>query len=50
MNDIAGNLSAVLQAVRGACAAASRRPDAVRLVAVSKTFSAEDIRTAAAAG
>lgn len=50
MNDIAGNLSAVLQAVRSACAGASRRPDSVRLVAVSKTFSAEDVRTAAAAG
>jgi PLP dependent protein len=50
MNDIAGKLSAVLQAIRSACAAAGRRPDAVRLVAVSKTFSAEDIRTAAAAG
>lgn len=50
MNDIAGNLAAVLQAVKSASLAAGRPPAAVRLVAVSKTFPAAAIRAAAAAG
>jgi len=50
MNDIAGNLAAVLQAVESAARAAGRSPAGVRLVAVSKTFPAAAIRAAAAAG
>ncbi|HZR35511.1 MAG TPA: YggS family pyridoxal phosphate-dependent enzyme [Nevskia sp.] len=50
MNDIAGNLAAVLQAVKRASLAAGRPPAAVRLVAVSKTFPPSAIRAAAAAG
>jgi len=50
MNDIAGNLAAVLQAVESASLAAGRSPAGVRLVAVSKTFPAAAIRAAAAAG
>ncbi|MBV8063220.1 MAG: YggS family pyridoxal phosphate-dependent enzyme, partial [Nevskia sp.] len=50
MNDIAGNLATVLQAVARACAAAGRPPGAARLVAVSKTFPAEAVRAAADAG
>ncbi|HWY23734.1 MAG TPA: YggS family pyridoxal phosphate-dependent enzyme [Nevskia sp.] len=48
MNDIAGNLAAVLQAVESASLAAGRSPAGVRLVAVSKTFPAAAIRAAAA--
>jgi pyridoxal phosphate enzyme (YggS family) len=50
MNDIAGNLAAVLQAVKSASLAAGRSAAAVRLVAVSKTCPAAAIRAAAAAG
>jgi pyridoxal phosphate enzyme (YggS family) len=50
MNDIAGNLAEVLQALYKACARAGRPRGAVRLVAVSKTFPPEAVRAAAAAG
>lgn len=50
MSDIVGNLAAIRQRVAAAAAAAGRRPEDVRLLAVSKTFSADHVRTAYAAG
>ncbi len=50
MNDIVGNLAAIRQRVAAAAAAAGRRPEDVRLLAVSKTFSADHVRAAYAAG
>ena len=50
MNDIAGNLAAIRQRIAAAAAAAGRRPEDVRLLAVSKTFSADHVRAAYAAG
>ena len=50
MNDIAGNLAAIRQRIAAAAAAAVRRPEVVRLLAVSKTFGAEYVRAAYAAG
>jgi pyridoxal phosphate enzyme (YggS family) len=50
MNEIAGNLAKVLQALEKARSGAGRPPGSVRLVAVSKTFPAGVIRAAAAAG
>jgi PLP dependent protein len=50
MNDIAANLAAVLQRLRAACVCAGRPADAAGLVAVSKTFPAEAVAAAAAAG
>ena len=44
------NLSHVQQRIAGACAAAGRDPESVRLLAVSKTFGEEQIRAAAQAG
>src|SRR5437899_8385550 len=48
--DIAGNLAAVRQRIAAAAAAAGRDPGSVRLLAVSKTFSADHVRAAHAAG
>ena len=48
--DIAANLAAVRARIDQAAAAAGRRGDAVRLVAITKTFGAERIRPALAAG
>ena len=48
--DIAANLAAVRERIAGAAAAHGRAADAVRLVAVSKTFPVEAIRAAIAAG
>ena len=48
--DIARNLSAVRQRLRQAALSAGRAPDAVRLLAVSKTFGVDAVRAAAAAG
>lgn len=48
--DIAANLRQVHQRIAQACAAAGRTPDTVTLIAVSKTFPAEQIRAAYAAG
>ena len=50
MSLIAENLNTVRQRVQAACAAAGRPDDAVRLLAVSKTFPADDVRQAHAAG
>jgi len=50
VNDIVGNLAAIRQRVAAAAAAAGRRPEDVRLLAVSKTFSADHVRAAYAAG
>jgi pyridoxal phosphate enzyme (YggS family) len=48
--DIAGNLAAVRQQIAAAAEAAGRDPQAVRLVAVSKTVGPEAVRAALAAG
>jgi pyridoxal phosphate enzyme (YggS family) len=50
VNDIANNLAAVRERIAAAAVAAGRRPDEVRLLAVSKTFSADHVRAAWAAG
>ena len=50
MSAIASNLQAVRQRIANAEKAAGRRAGGVRLVAVSKSFSAQAILTAAAAG
>ncbi len=50
MENIAGNLEAVRAQIVAACTGAGRAPEAVRLVAVSKTYGPEAVRTAAAAG
>lgn len=50
MRAILSTLQAVRQAVSAAAAAAGRAPDSVSLLAVSKTFPAEAVREAAAAG
>ena len=47
---IAGNLAAVRQRIEAAAREASRAPDSVRLVAVSKTHPAASVREALAAG
>jgi PLP dependent protein len=47
---IAANLAAVRERIARAAAASGRAPDAVRLVAVSKTFGLDAIRAAIAAG
>jgi len=50
VHDIVGNLAAIRERIAAAAAAAGRPPDAVRLLAVSKTFSADHVRVAHAAG
>ena len=50
MPDIAHNLDAVLQRIGLAAQVAGRDPRSVTLLAVSKTFPAEDVRAAHAAG
>ena len=50
MNDIVGNLAAIRQRIAAAAAAADRAPDEIRLLAVSKTFGADHVRAAYAAG
>lgn len=50
MSHIAENLQEVHARIERAAKAAQRSTDAVRLLAVSKTFPADDIRTAFAAG
>jgi pyridoxal phosphate enzyme (YggS family) len=49
-SDIAQRLSTVRQRLAAAAVAAGRQPNHVRLLAVSKTFSLEHVRAAAAAG
>lgn len=48
--DIAHNLASIRQRLHQSALSAGRSPDAVRLLAVSKTFSLEHVRAAAAAG
>jgi pyridoxal phosphate enzyme (YggS family) len=48
--DIASNLESVRRRITAAAARAGRNPSDVRLIAVSKTFPAESVRAAAAAG
>jgi PLP dependent protein len=50
VNDIAVNIAAVRQRIAAAAAAAGRDPGSVQLLAVSKTFSADHVRAAHAAG
>ncbi len=50
MPEIAENLSAVHERMAAACARVDRDPEAVQLIAVSKTFPAESVRDACAAG
>jgi PLP dependent protein len=50
VNDIASNLAAVRQRIAAAAAAAGRAPEEITLLAVSKTFSADHVRAAHAAG
>lgn len=50
MGSLADNLAAVRARIAAACARAGRAPEAVRLLAVSKTYGPEAVREAAAAG
>ncbi|MDO8787021.1 MAG: YggS family pyridoxal phosphate-dependent enzyme [Sulfuritalea sp.] len=50
MTSIAANLQAVRARIAAACVAAGRRPESVRLLAVSKTWPAASVREAVAAG
>lgn len=50
MSDIAANLAAIRDRIAAAAAAAGRQPATVRLLAVSKTFGADAVREAYAAG
>lgn len=50
MSTIQTKLQDVRERMAQACAAAGRTPDSVTLLAVSKTFSAQDVREAYAAG
>lgn len=50
MTDFAHNLEAVHQRIAAAARNANRAPQSVALLAVSKTFPAEDVRAAHAAG
>jgi len=50
MSDIAANLAGIKQRIHAACLRAGRDPASVELIAVSKTFPADDVREAAGAG
>jgi pyridoxal phosphate enzyme (YggS family) len=50
VDSIPANLTTIRERIAAAAAAAGRRPDDVRLLAVSKTFSADHVRAAHAAG
>ena len=50
MGSIAENLDQVRARIAAACVRAGRAPDAVRLLAVSKTYGPDAVRAAAAAG
>jgi PLP dependent protein len=50
VQDIVGNLAATRERSSAAAAAAGRPPEDIRLLAVSKTFSADHVRSAHAAG
>ena len=50
MSEIAENLAGVAGRIEAACTRVGRDPSAVRLIAVSKTFSANSVRSAVDAG
>lgn len=50
MPDIADQLSSIRERILAACGRAGRKPSSVELIAVSKTFPAEAVREAVAAG
>jgi pyridoxal phosphate enzyme (YggS family) len=50
LTDIVSNLAAIRERIAAAAAAAGRDPGSVRLLAVSKTFDADHVRAAYAAG
>ncbi len=50
LNDISSNIALIHDRIAAAARAAGRSPDDVRLLAVSKTFSADHVRAAYAAG
>lgn len=50
MNSLRDNLQRVQARIRAACQTSGRSPDNVRLLAVSKTFSADAVRAVAACG
>jgi PLP dependent protein len=50
LDHIAANLESVRERIHAACRRSDRHPDAVTLIAVSKTFSADHVRAAHAAG
>jgi len=50
MTTISANLQAVTARIASACKAVGRAPQSVQLLAVSKTWPAEDVRSAAACG
>lgn len=50
MCDISANLARIKERIHAACLRAGRDPESVELVAVSKTFSADDVRAASEAG
>ena len=49
-SEVARNIASLQTKIRLACQAAGRTPDSVTLIAVGKTFAAEKIRAAVAAG
>jgi pyridoxal phosphate enzyme (YggS family) len=50
LNDISANIALIRERIAAAARAAGRGPDEVRLLAVSKTFGADHVRAAYAAG
>lgn len=50
LNDIPRNIALIRERIAGAARAAGRDPEDIRLLAVSKTFSADHVRAAYAAG
>lgn len=50
MSEIAANLAGIQERILAACRRAGRDPASVQLIAVSKTFSADDVREALDAG
>ncbi|MFY8053959.1 MAG: YggS family pyridoxal phosphate enzyme, partial [Limnohabitans sp.] len=50
MTSLSDNLHTVQTRIRAACLASGRVADSVHLLAVSKTFSADDVRAVAACG
>lgn len=50
MSDIAANLTRIRERIHAACQKVDRDPKSVQLIAVSKTFPADDVRAAMEAG